>query len=75
MLKKKLCKRCWNNYAVSCDNEYDKEFMRWDHNEEGYWKAGWIRCPDMYIKEREKLDRDITESPPENCPYFLENLL
>jgi len=77
MLKKKLCKRCWNGYVESViDNEYIKSVQKWNENDEQFWKEGVVCCPQIYRKKEvvESLIK-ITGKPPENCPYLLEQLL
>jgi len=68
MLKKKVCKKCW----------YEIEIIHgdgWRVCDEQDWKKGKVYCPLNYIKDNENIFRNITEQPPERCPYYLENLL
>jgi len=72
MLKKKLCVKCWNNYAKSFNEE--KVCLRWNKDDEECWKRRVICCPNKY-KEKENNPRYITEQPPDNCPFMLEHIL
>jgi len=75
MLKKKICKRCWNGYVESLDNKDKKNVLRWDKFDEKCWKEGEVYCPFRYLGKGEVSPRSIKEQPPENCPFLLENIL
>jgi len=64
MLKKECCKKCWNSTNHG-----------WVEYDERCWKSGYILCPEVYLEKGEIIRRYITEQPPENCPYYLENIL
>jgi len=66
MLKKELCKKCWN-----------KRRFRWTKYNEKYWKEGYVECPFKYDDGavREWGWITITKKPPDNCPYFLEHVI
>jgi len=65
MLKKECCIKCWNKFG--------KE--GWSIGDEMWWKKGWINCPPEYIEKGEAWYRKITEQPPINCPFILEQTI
>jgi len=65
MLKKKLCKRCWNSIFLDGWNEYD----------EWLWEKEIVCCPGKYLTKGEGDERKITKEPPTNCPFILEHIL
>jgi len=76
MLIKELCKKCWNTYAESIDNEDSRGILRWDGYNESHWKVGEIYCPSIYLGKGEFNIRDITkDKPPSKCPFYLEYAL
>jgi len=62
MLKKEICKKCWNKKG------------EWIDFDELRWKEGYVWCPDDYV-DRGKYIRYITDKPPSKCPYLLEYAL
>jgi len=74
MLKKEICKKCWNKKHI-----VDRDRWGWTAFDESRWRHGIIICPPEY---RENIEgeygdntRKITEQPPTNCPFLLENIL
>jgi len=63
MLKKKLCKRCWNS------TDYG-----WTEHDEICWKKEEAWCPMICLEEGEVV-RKITEQPPDECPFLIEHIL
>jgi len=63
MLKKKLCKKCWN-----------KQLVRWRIENEIGWKEGDVYCPGTYIDPGKWL-RKTTDKPPSKCPFYLEHII
>jgi len=72
MLKKELCKKCWDNLSFLSWAEYDDR--NWTEFDERCWEDGEVYCPLKYIEEAENRIRDINKEPPKNCPFFLEQL-
>jgi len=66
MLKKELCKKCWNNIPDIGWTKYDDEW--WDE-----WEV--VLCPTIYLEEGESEMREITDKPPNKCPCYLGNIL
>jgi len=77
MLKKELCKRCWNKTDILKSGQVVRVFEKgWIEFDEGRWEVGGIvYCPLIYLGERENIFRYIKEKPPKYCPYYLENIL
>jgi len=76
MLKKECCMKCWNKSDVLKNGEVVEFFGKgWTKPDEQCWESGYVRCPGMYLGERDSKAGEITERPPENCPYYLENIL
>jgi len=76
-LKKEYCKNCHNNYGEFFNDEDEcvKQDWIWDeNNDERDWKDGYVYCPVEYTTMEERY-RKITRKPPENCPYYLENII
>jgi len=65
MLKKECCKKCLQNQMV----------VGWTVNDDIRWKAGYVWCPETYDKYGLGGHRNQTEQPPQDCPYYLENIL
>jgi len=72
MLKKELCKKCWNTYAESFDTEDIKSLLRWSESDEQCWKEEEVYCPRPY---KEFNTRRTTGKPPANCPFYLEQVI
>jgi len=70
MLKKELCKQCWN----TCIHETFR-FDGWTKVDERIWKEGAVCCPSDYLREGEKSGRKTTDKPPLKCPYILEQVI
>jgi len=64
MLNKELCKKCWNSF-----------FIKWTTDDERDWKEGTVCCPYKYTGKGEPLWISITDEPPINCPFLLEQIL
>jgi len=67
MLNKECCKKCWKKTI--------KEVYGWFEDDDLDWEKGKIFCPEEYVEEEESQYRKITQLPPENCPYYMENIL
>ena len=65
MLKKELCKKCWNKTRVS-----------WSIGIEKFWiTKGKVYCPSQYLGKGEGTTRSMTGEPPSKCPFFLEHVI
>jgi len=65
-LKKEICQKCWNGHGISHSG--------WGIYDEERWEEGCVSCPFVYLG-KERRTRYITDSPPPNCPYLLEQVL
>jgi len=73
MLKKKICKQCWNK-----GHEISGKRYGWNISDERSWKEGWIYCPPEYIEKEwivYRNRRNITGEPPSKCPFLLEHII
>jgi len=70
MLNKEYCIKCYYNYGWT---DYDDGF--WFVEDQRWERDRMIDCPTEYIGEGETIDRNITEQPPDNCPFMLEHIL
>jgi len=70
MLKKKICKKCWNKGYIA-----NGEKLIWAGFDDENWKLGMIYCPKEYREKGKKPERKITEPPPIKCPFLLEHIL
>jgi len=65
-LIKKLCKKCISNV-----------YGKWVKGDELWWKEDRkVICPDEYTEEDgENNYRNITDGPPNKCPFLIEHIL
>jgi len=76
MLNKELCIKCHNTYAkVSFDDDFRKRVWKWNSVDELRWQEGEVYCPKEYVEKGEIWYRKITEQPPINCPFILEQTI
>jgi len=76
MLKKEICKKCWNKTDILKSGIRVRVFKGWHEHDENRWeKRGYLYCPMIYLGKWDKTFRDITDSPPSKCPFILEQIL
>jgi len=68
MIKKELCIKCWNKIY---------EWEEWEELwlEEHWGEKEYVQCPFKYLEGYERRERKITDKPPKNCPFYLENII
>jgi hypothetical protein len=72
VLTKSICKRCREIYLGKDGSLRDEP---WDEFDDEYWdKKQGIACP-FYLRGRMPIAVNITEQPPEFCPFHVEHLM
>jgi len=66
MLKKKICKKCREEFGINGWREYDE--LTWKERR-------MVCCPSQYSEIGKYGPKKTTGKPPKNCPYYLENIL